>query len=154
MSANRKKDMIGRKVLVKLLDRTKFVDTLKSETRMFVVLAERGRLRRDTIKKIAPYIDQGFVWATTQYAEQFDLKQSREFPNLCPIRVWQYAQDGHYKTCTKPLCNNGHCQEHGKVRYDIREAQENGKRRQRPMLRYTPPRRRAGINRTIPKAYR
>jgi hypothetical protein len=149
MSANRDMDLTGRKVLVKLIDRTKFVDVLVSETHLSVRLAEHGRIRRIFVKKIAPFIEEGFSWATPGNSGEFDPLCAKDFPNICPMRNWvldlgQALPHGHWVACMQPLDATGCCEKHGKVRYTLAEAARDAKERlakEKPSLRKEPPRR-------------
>jgi hypothetical protein len=134
----------GRKVLVKLTDGTKFVDEFVDNTSTRIVLKEHGRIRRDFIKKLSPYVEQGFSWIGVRHPEEFDVKQAREFPQLCPLRKWRTG-DGYY-TCQQGLDEHGKCPEHGQVRFNPHEAAKAAKERlekEKPTLRKEPPRRTA-----------
>ena len=154
----------GRKVTVKLLDGTRFVDTFKDNTSRHVIFDERGRIPRDSIKKIVRFIDRPYRWKMPRDTNQFDAAQAKEFPNLCPYRNWvntdpSYSgrngfltgfQGGHWENCGHVLDENGNCEEHGKVRLNPHEREDEEKKKQEPSLRYDPPRRRAG-GRTRPR---
>lgn len=132
--------------MVKLLNGTRFVDTFKDNTSRHVVFEEQGRIPRDQIKRMSPYVDPGFVWVTTRHTEEFDAKQAKEFPEICPLRKWDF-ETRQYHTCGQGLNAHGECPEHKKVRYTVHEAAQEAKERQekdRPTLRKEPPRRRAG----------
>lgn len=152
----------GRKMLVKLLDGTKFVDVFDDQTSRHVIFKERGRIARDQIKKMSPYIDPGWNWIKTSSPQDFDSAQAKEFPNLCPLRKWintdpTYSgrngfitgfQGGHWEVCQKVLSAEGKCEEHGQVRYSPHHKFDEPD--EKPSLRKTPPKRRAG-GRTRPR---
>lgn len=134
-------------MLVKLNDGTKLVDTFLDNTSRHIVLKEHGRIRRDAIKKMSPYIEEGVVWVTVRSPSDFDSAQAKDFPNLCPLREWIHSAPAHYETCMKALTADGCCEKHGKVRYTVTEAAREHKERMekdKPALRHEPPRRRPG----------
>lgn len=133
-------------MLVKLIDGTKFVDTFIDNTSKQVVFKEYGRVARDRIKKMSPFIDPGWNWIKTNRPEEFDDAQAKEFPNLCPIKVWTGGVG--YSTCQKTLDSDGTCEQHGAVRFSVHHKHE--KPKEEPSLRKTPPKRTAG-GRTRPR---
>jgi hypothetical protein len=139
----------GRKVLVKLKDGTKIVDIFKDNTSRHIILAEHGRVRRDEIKKMTPWIDPQYLWAKPKTAREFDSAQAKALPEICPMRDWVpgtfcLALGGpgeRYITCCKVLNKEGECPEHGKVRFTGHEhLHEEKDDRPQPSLRWTPPR--------------
>jgi hypothetical protein len=132
-------------MLVKLVDGGKFIDTFVDNTSRQVVFKEQGRIARDRIKKMSPYIDPGWNWITMNRAEEFDSAQAREFPEICPVRVWQ---EGGYVTCQKTLDKDGVCPAHKQVRFSVHHKHEPPKNE--PTLRKMPPKRTAG-GRTRPR---
>jgi hypothetical protein len=154
----------GRKMLVKLIDGTKFVDVFDDQSSRHVIFKERGRIARDQIKKMSPYVEEGFVWITVNNPNEIDTAQTKEFPNLCPLRKWENTDPsysgrngfltgfsgGHWENCHKLLDAHGVCPEHGKVRFTVTEAAREHKERvekEAPSLRKTPPRRAGGHTR-------
>jgi hypothetical protein len=141
----------GRRVLVKLVNGTKFVDTFVDNTSRQVIFKEHGRISRDQIKKTIPYVEEGFVWERTRDPNGIDDKQAKDIPSICPMRNWSSGPG--WVTCMKPLDDHGTCTEHGKVRYTVTEAARAAKERQEkepPSMRKAPPRRGPG-GRTMPR---
>jgi hypothetical protein len=143
----------GKRVLVKLKDRTKIVDKFIDSTSRYIILDKAGRVEKETVKAMTIYREPQYRWKKTQH---FDEEQAKAFPNLCPIQTWVHGtgtlhngQAADYVTCGQPLCPNGHCEEHGKVRFRPREKEEDENKAE-PTLRYSPPRRR-GTSRTRPR---
>lgn len=143
--------------MVKMIDGTKFVDTFVDRTAVQIVLKDHGRVKREFIKKIAPYVDLGFVWVTPHRPEEFDREQAKAFPQLCPLRKWENTdpaysnnghlssyQNGHWVSCQRTLDEHGNCPEHGQVRFNPHQAAKEAKERQAKepaRLRKEPPRR-------------
>jgi hypothetical protein len=140
--------------LVKLHDGSKIVDIFNDTTPTYVILAEHGRVRRDRIKKMTPWIEPQYLWAKPENARQIDNDQAKAFPNICPMQDWvkgtfavSLGGSGEsYTDCRRLLDKAGKCPEHGKVRYTGLEYlhEKEDEKARKPYLRKTPPKRRAG----------
>lgn len=145
----------GRKVLIKLIDGTKIVDIFKDNTSRHIILAEYGRVRRDQVKKMTPWIEPQYLWADASgKGRKIDNDQAKAFPNICPVQDWVPGTfveglggtGAQYTTCLKVLSKDGVCPEHGKVRFSGFEKREDDDAKT-PTLRKTPPRRAGGRTR-------
>jgi hypothetical protein len=146
----------GRKVLIKLIDGSKIVDVFKDNTSRHIILAEHGRVRRDQIKKITPWIDPQYVWAAPSHGHKIDADQAKAFPNMCPMEDWMPGtfveglggSGAQYSVCRRVLDKDGACEVHGKVRFTGYEhLHEKKDDADQPSLRKTPPRRAGGRTR-------
>jgi hypothetical protein len=109
----------GKRVLVRLVDGTKFIDRFIDRTRVQLVFATR-RIARKDIKSMTIYRALQYTWIESRYGT-INLEHAAEFPNQCP------NVDASSVLCSQPLNGNGECPQHGKIRLRPREKVEEPK---------------------------
>ncbi len=147
-------------MLVKLIDGTKFVDEFVDNSSRHVIFKEQGRIARDKIKKMSPWIEPQYLWAAPSSGRQIDNDQAKAFPNICPMQDWVRGTfveglggtGAQYTSCRQVLNKDGVCPEHGKVRFTGYEHlhEKEDEKKKVPSLRKLPPKRLAG-GKTMPR---